>query len=88
MSEKHIEDRKRLLTRLVTQMNFVAEIFIIALVAFPIVMLVLLTVMESLGGKVLGDLTGIQLMNLMTYAILPFAAIGLVFFTDIILGKE
>lgn len=88
MSEKHIEDRKRLLTRLVTQMNFVAEVFIIALVAFPIVMLVLLTVMESLGGKVLGDLTGIQLMNLMTYVILPFAAIGLVFFTDIILGKE
>jgi archaellum biogenesis protein FlaJ (TadC family) len=88
MSEKHVEDRKRLLTKLVTQMNFVAEVFIIALVAFPIIMIVLLTVMESLGGKVLGDLSGMQLMNLMTYAIVPFAAIGIVFLIDIISGKE
>jgi flagellar protein FlaJ len=88
MSEKQVEDRKRLLNRLITKMNLVAEVFIIALVAFPIVMIVLLTVMESMGGKVLGDLTGMQLMNLMTYVIIPFAAIGLVFFIDIISGKE
>ena len=88
MSEKHIEDRKRLLTKLVTELNFVAEVFIIGLVAFPIVMIVLLTVMESMGGQVIGDLTAMQLMNLMTYAIVPFAAIGVVFFIDIISGKE
>ena len=88
MSEKHIEDRKRLLNRLVTKLNFVAEVFIIALVAFPIIMVVLLTVMESMGGQVLGDLTGMQLMNLMTYAIIPSAAIGVMFFIDIISGKE
>jgi archaellum biogenesis protein FlaJ (TadC family) len=88
MSEKQIENRKRLLNRLVTKMNFMAEVFIIAIVAFPIVMMVLLTVMESVGGQVLGDLTGMQLMNLMTYAIVPFAAIGIVLFIDIISGKE
>jgi archaellum biogenesis protein FlaJ (TadC family) len=88
MSEKHIEDRKRLLNRLVTKMNFVAEVFIIALVAFPIIMIVLLTVMESMGDQVLGDLTGMQLMHLMTYAIVPSAAIGVMFFIDIISGKE
>ena len=88
MSEKHVEDRRRLLGKLATQLNFVAEVFIIALVAFPVIMIVLLAVMESLGGNVLGDLSGMQLMNLMTYAVIPFAAIGLVFFIDIILGKE
>jgi len=88
MSEKQVEDRKRMLHRLVTKLNFVAEVFIIALVAFPVIMIVLLTVMESVGGQVLGDLTGMQLMNLMTYAIIPFAAAGVVFFIDIISGKE
>ena len=88
MSQKQVSERKRMLNRLATKLNFVAEVFIIALVAFPVVMIVLLTVMESMGGQVLGDLTGLQLMNLMTYAIVPCAAIGLVFFIDMISGKE
>jgi archaellum biogenesis protein FlaJ (TadC family) len=88
MSQKQVSERKRMLNRLATKLNFVAEVFIIALVAFPVVMIVLLTVMESMGGQVLGDLTGLQLMNLMTYAIVPFAGIGLIFFIDMISGKE
>lgn len=88
MSDKHIEDRKRLLNKLITQLNFMAEVFIIALVAFPTIMIVLLTVMESLGGNVLGDLSGMQIMNLMTYAIIPFAAIGMLFLIDMTMENE
>lgn len=89
MAEKHIEDRRRQLNKLFTQLNFMAEIFIIVLVAFPIIMIVLLTVMEnSGGGSILGGISPTNALNLMTYLIVPIAAVGVLFLTDVIMGNQ
>jgi archaellum biogenesis protein FlaJ (TadC family) len=88
MSEKQVEDRKRSLTKLITQLNFVAEVFIIGIVAFPVIMIILLTVMESIGGSVLADLSGLQIMMLMTYLLVPIAAVGVIILTDIVMEGQ
>jgi len=87
MTEKFLESRKRTMARMIDQLNLAGEIFIVALVALPIIMVTILSVMGFFGGQLLGGLTPTQLMTLMVYVMIPVMAIGILIFIDGIMSS-
>lgn len=87
MAEKFMDSRKRTLSRLIEQLDMAGELFVAGLVAFPIIMITLLSVMGFFGGDVMGGLSAPQLMSLMTYIVIPFVAIGLLIFIDALMSS-
>jgi flagellar protein FlaJ len=80
---KHEQEvRRRELVDIVNKLNMAAEIYITLGIAFPVILVVLLSLMGIFGGEVGGGLSPIQLMQLMTYAIFPVAAIGVILLID------
>jgi len=86
MTEKYINDRRRLLGKIISNLDLAAELYTVVLVAFPIIMIVLLAVMGFFGGEVLGNLTPGQVMNILTYVLVPFSAAGILILIDSLLG--
>jgi len=82
MVEKFMESQKRQVSRVIEQLNIAGEVFIAALVAFPTIMVTMLSIMGFFGGEVLGGLTAPQLMTIMTYVLIPFIAVGILVFID------
>ena len=80
---KHEQEvRRRELVDVVNKLNMAAEIYITLGIAFPIILIVLLSLMGIFGGSVGGGFSPVQLMQLMTYAIFPVAAIGIILLID------
>jgi flagellar protein FlaJ len=80
---EHEQDiRRRELTDVVNKLNMAAEIYITLGIAFPIILIVLLSLMGIFGGSVGGGLGPIQLIQLMTYALFPVAAVGIIILID------
>jgi archaeal flagellar protein FlaJ len=80
---KHEQEvRRRELVDIVNKLNMAAEIYITLGIAFPVILIVLLSLMGIFGGTVGGGLSPIQLIQLMTYAIFPVAAIGIILLID------
>ncbi len=80
---KHEQEvRRRELVDIVNKLNMAAEIYITLGIAFPIILIVLLSLMGIFGGSVGGGLNPVQLMQLMTYALFPVAAIGIILLID------
>ncbi len=80
---KHEQEvRRRELVDIVNKLNMAAEIYITLGIAFPVILVVLLSLMGIFGGEVGGGLSPVQLMQLMTYAIFPVAAIGVILLID------
>ena len=80
---KHEQEvRRRELVDVVNKLNMAAEIYITLGIAFPIILIVLLSLMGIFGGSVGGGLSPVQLIQLMTYAIFPVAAIGIIILID------
>jgi flagellar protein FlaJ len=80
---KHEQEvRRRELVDIVNKLNMAAEIYITLGIAFPIILIVLLSLMGIFGGTVGGGFSPVQLMQLMTYAIFPVAAIGIILLID------
>lgn len=86
MSEQFLELRKRLRENMINQLSLVGEVFIAALVALPVIMITLLSIMGSFGGgQVGGGLAPQQLMMLIVYVMIPVMAIGILILIDSIL---
>jgi archaeal flagellar protein FlaJ len=80
---KHEQEvRRRELVDVVNKLNMAAEIYITLGIAFPVILVVLLSLMGIFGGSVGGGLSPVQLMQLLTYAIFPVAAIGIILLID------
>lgn len=80
---KHEQEvRRRELVDVVNRLNMAAEIYITLGIAFPVILIVLLSLMGIFGGSVGGGLSPVQLIQLMTYAIFPVAAIGILILID------
>ena len=80
---KHEQEvRRRELVDVVNKLNMAAEIYITLGIAFPVILVVLLSLMGIFGGEVTGGLSPVQLMQLLTYAIFPVAAIGIILLID------
>ena len=80
---KHEQEvRRRELVDVVNKLNMAAEIYITLGIAFPVILVVLLSLMGIFGGSVGGGLSPVQLMQLLTYAIFPVAAIGVILLID------
>ena len=80
---KHEQEvRRRELVDIVNKLNMAAEIYITLGIAFPVILIVLLSLMGIFGGEVGGGMSPVQLMQLMTYAIFPVAAIGIIILID------
>jgi flagellar protein FlaJ len=80
---KHEQEvRRRELQDVVNKLNMAAEIYITLGIAFPVILVVLLSLMGIFGGSVGGGLSPVQLMQLLTYAIFPVAAIGVILLID------
>lgn len=87
MAEKFMDSRRRLLTRLIDQLNLAGEIFVAGLVALPVIMITILSVMGFFGGEVFAGLSAPQVMALMAYIFIPFTAIGVIIFIDAIMSS-
>ena len=80
---KHEQEvRRRELVDIVNKLNMAAEIYITLGITFPIILIVLLSLMGIFGGTIGGGFSPVQLMELMTYAIFPVAAIGIILLVD------
>lgn len=87
MSRKFIDDRRRLLSKMISQLNLAGELFVAALVALPIIMVTVLSIMGFFGGEVLAGLSAPQIMALMVYIFIPFTAIGVLIFIDAVMSS-
>lgn len=87
MADQFLESRKRLLTRMIEQLNMAGEMFISALVAMPVIMITILSIMGFFGGELMGGLSPPQMMMLMVYVMIPMTAIGILIFIDAIMSS-
>jgi flagellar protein FlaJ len=82
IAENEMEVRRRELGDLVNKLNLAAEIYTVLGVAFPIIMIVLLSLMGIFGGEVMGGLGPIDMIKIMSYVLFPLVSIGLILFID------
>lgn len=87
MAEKFMDSRRRLLTRLIDQLNLAGEVFVAALVALPVILITILSVMGFFGGEVFAGLSAPQVMALMVYIFIPVTAVGVIIFIDAIMSS-
>jgi flagellar protein FlaJ len=81
-AEREIEIRKRELTGILNNLNLAAEIYSVLGIAFPIILIVLLSLMGMFGGDVGGGLGPVQIMTVMTYILFPLLSIGVIILID------
>lgn len=82
LAENEMEVRRRELGDLVNKLNLAAEIYTVLGVAFPIIMIVLLSLMGIFGGEVMGGLGPIEMIQIMSYVLFPLVSVGLILFID------
>jgi len=81
-AEREMEVRRRELGDLVNKLNLAAEIYTVVGIAFPIILIVLLSLMGIFGGEVAAGMGPIQMISLMTYVLFPVVSVGLIIFID------
>lgn len=87
MADELIESRRRTLAKIIDQLNLAGEIYVTALVALPIIMITMFTIMGLLGGEIMGGLTSTQLMPLLIYVFIPFMGVGVILYIDEIMAS-
>lgn len=87
MSDKFLDSRKRLMDKLINQLNMAGELFVVALVALPIIMVTIFSIMGIFGGQVLAGLSSTQLIALTVYLLIPFTATAVFIFIDMIMAS-
>jgi len=87
MAEEFIENRRRMLAKLIDQLNLAGEIYVSALVALPIIMITMFSIMGFIGGEVMGGLSSAQLMPLLIYVIIPFMGVGVLLYIDAVMAS-
>jgi len=86
MAERFMDLRRRLLTRLIDQLTLMQEIMITVLIALPIMLVTMLSIMGLVGGTVIAGFTTQHLMMLIAYVLVPFSALALLIILDSILS--
>ncbi|GBC75684.1 hypothetical protein HRbin06_01004 [archaeon HR06] len=86
MSDKYIELRRRMLTRIIHQLNMAAEIYVAGLVALPIIFTTMMSIMGLLGGEVIAGLSADILLSLMSYIFLPLTATAVIIYIDMVVS--
>jgi flagellar protein FlaJ len=81
-AEHEMEVRRRELTGIVNKLGLAAEIYTTVGIAFPIILIVLLSLMGIFGGEVAGGLGPVQIMTLMTYLLFPLMSVGVILLID------
>lgn len=81
-ANRQMDVRRRELSKLVAQLNLAAEAYIVLGIAFPVILTTLLSMMGVFGGDVLGGLSPVQIMTLMTYVFFPLAGVGVLLLID------
>ena len=81
-AEREVEVRRRELNDIVNKLGLAAEIYTTIGIAFPIILIVLLSLMGIFGGEVAGGLGPIQIMTLMTYLLFPLMSVGVILLID------
>ncbi|RLI24881.1 hypothetical protein DRO57_05545 [Candidatus Bathyarchaeota archaeon] len=81
-----IESRRLYLTKLVDNLNLIAEVYITVLIVFPVIMVTMLTLMGLVGGLVLGFLDPIALAYVIIYLLIPVTATAALLILDMILS--
>jgi len=81
-AEHEMEVRRRELTGIVNKLGLAAEIYTTIGVAFPIILIVLLSLMGIFGGEVAAGLGPVQIMTLMTYILFPLMSVGVILLID------
>lgn len=79
---RQITVRRRELAKLVSQLNLIAETYIILGIAFPVILTTLLSMMGIFGGSVLAGLGPVEVMSLMTYIFFPICALAVLLLAD------
>lgn len=87
MAEGFIETRRRMLANLIDQLNLAGEIYVSVLVALPIIMITMFSIMGFIGGEVVGGLSASQLMPLLIYVMIPFMGVGVLLYIDAIMSS-
>ena len=64
------------------KLGLAAEIYTTIGIAFPIILIVLLSLMGIFGGQVAGGLGPVQIMTLMTYLLFPLMSVGVILLID------
>ncbi|MDQ1279716.1 MAG: archaeal flagellar protein FlaJ [Thermoproteota archaeon] len=84
---RQITVRRRELSKLVNQLNLIAETYIILGIAFPVILTTLLSMMGIFGGNVMAGLGPVQVMSLMTYIFFPICALAVLLLADGMTGN-
>ncbi len=75
------------MTKIIEQLNLTGEIFVAALIALPVILITLLSIMGFFGGTSTGGLTPPQLMMVVVYAMIPVLATVIIILIDSILSS-
>ena len=81
-AEHEMEVRRRELNDIVNKLGLAAEVYTTIGIAFPIILIVLLSLMGIFGGEVMGGLGPVQIMTLMTYLLFPLMSVGVILLID------
>ncbi len=82
MSKKFLESRQRLLRKMINQLGLAGEIYVGILIAFPLLMVMLLSITGFFGGEVIAGLSATQVMPMMIYLLVPLMAVGVIIYLD------
>jgi hypothetical protein len=79
--------KKENLEKTVTTLTYVGELYISLLIVGPIVIILMLSLLSSFGGTMLG-LSTVQQMNLVVFVAIPFIAGVFIILIDMFVGRE
>ncbi len=74
--------RRSIMKELIDTLVIISEIYMAALVAFPLIMIVMLVVMSSIGGGDIGGSSPNTIVPLIIYLLVPGAGLGLLLMLD------
>lgn len=87
MADEFIESRRRMLAKMIDQLNMAGEMYVSVLVVLPVMMIIMFTIMGAMGGGIIGGLGANELMPLVIYIFIPFMAVGILLYIDAILAS-
>jgi flagellar protein FlaJ len=82
-----LEEKKRLLQKTTESLGSVAEIYTILLIVFPLLAVIMLSIMGIMSPS-LGGFDLVTLINLLTFAVIPLSGVLMLFMIDTMVPKR
>jgi len=86
MSREFMGYRRRRLEKIVGNLDLAGELFVTALIAFPVIIVTMLAVMSLFGSQLGGGFSTIEAMFITVYLIVPLMGIGILAFINAIMS--